>query len=236
MKKYNIIYENPSIPDSEIEAHMDFKRTILKKNRYILKSHLRSYLKICIFPICIVSFVLTMYYWSNSASSSLIQKSLTVSATKVHPKTQTKKVQGPVSNPVTNEQKKHVNNKPALGNDQTKTKALSTTKAGSDITENFVEASPQGSYAELYEYFTNNLEYPEQAKKDSVTGTVLVEFIVNDKGTIDKIKIVKGLTAEMDEEAKRLITQMPRWNPASINGKYVSTKLTLPLSFSLENN
>lgn len=236
MKKYNIIYKNPLVHDSEIEKYMDFKSALLGKEKFILNASIHSYLKIGLLSLSVVTVVLTTYYLNNSSGSVPIQQTPPIVKEKPHPKSEARKVPDPISNPIIQTREETPDKNPSLDKDaNTREPAQKITKSPA-IVESFIEASPQAGYTSLYEYFSLNLKFPEKAKEDSVTGTVLVEFVVSEKGKIEKIKVIKGLSTELDIEAKRLISEMPDWKPASINGKCVSTKLTLPLSFSLEEN
>lgn len=98
---------------------------------------------------------------------------------------------------------------------------------------NFTEAEPAEGYPALYDYFKNALQYPAQARKDSITGSVLVGFAINKSGDAENISIVKGLREDLDKEAIRLIDEMPLWNPAQLNGKPITTRLVVPLNFQL---
>ena len=97
----------------------------------------------------------------------------------------------------------------------------------------FRKAEPVDGYPALYEYFRDALQYPELAKRDSVTGAVLVSFAINRSGEAEGIEVVKSLRADLDQEAIRLVEQMPRWKPALLNGKPITTRLALPLTFQL---
>ena len=97
----------------------------------------------------------------------------------------------------------------------------------------FRKAEPADGYPALYEYFRDALQYPELAKRDSVTGAVLVSFAINRSGEAEGIEVVKSLRADLDREAIRLVGQMPRWKPALLNGKPITTRLAMPLTFQL---
>lgn len=101
--------------------------------------------------------------------------------------------------------------------------------------ETFVEAVPAGGYPALYDYFAQQLQYPEAARRAEVAGTVLMEFTIDTLGQPANIRVVQGVRDDLDQEATRLIRQMPRWTPASVGTKPVATKHTMPLHFQLTN-
>ncbi|PSR52536.1 hypothetical protein AHMF7605_02840 [Adhaeribacter arboris] len=98
-----------------------------------------------------------------------------------------------------------------------------------------VEVVPQfpGGLEKMYSFLGKNMKYPEAAHKAKVEGTVVVQFVVTDEGAIKDVHILKGLTAETNAEALRVIKLMPNWTPGKQNGKPVNVQYTLPLQFSL---
>ena len=88
--------------------------------------------------------------------------------------------------------------------------------------------------AALYKYVNYNIRYPENARKAGISGTVLVNFVVEIDGGISNIQIKKSVDKDMDAEAKRLVQSMSgTWKAGKINGKDVRATYTLPLKFEL---
>ncbi|MEM6804639.1 MAG: energy transducer TonB [Bacteroidota bacterium] len=88
-------------------------------------------------------------------------------------------------------------------------------------------------------YLKDNLHYPEKAKDAKVEGTVLVQFVVNEDGTISAPLILKGIGFGCDQEAQRLLKESPKWNPGEINQsngtrEKVKTRVTTPVRFVLD--
>lgn len=86
----------------------------------------------------------------------------------------------------------------------------------------------------LMQYVASTLRYPAKARTAGIQGNVLVEFVVLPTGAIGSAKIKKGLDRDCDEEALRIVRQMPRWIPAKQNGKAVTSQFVLPIQFTLE--
>ncbi|MCK8492386.1 M56 family metallopeptidase [Spirosoma sp. RP8] len=101
-----------------------------------------------------------------------------------------------------------------------------------------VENSPEfpGGRNKLFEYLGQNLKYPESAQKAKAQGKVFVSFIVTKTGEITDVKLEKGIGHGADEEAMRVISQMPNWKPAMQSGKPVNVKFNLPINFQLEDS
>lgn len=92
---------------------------------------------------------------------------------------------------------------------------------------------PRGGMSSLMSYMGDNITYPEAAQKANVSGKVFVSFVVAKDGHIADVQILKGIGYGCDQEAVRVVRQMPRWTPGRQNGKPVNVKFNLPINFSL---
>lgn len=97
------------------------------------------------------------------------------------------------------------------------------------------KASFPGGNEALASYLQANVKYPESAVKNNEIGKVFVSFVVETDGSIQNVKVEKGVTNALDEEAMRVVRNMPKWTPAMKDGKEVRTALTLPIVFHLPN-
>jgi len=98
-----------------------------------------------------------------------------------------------------------------------------------------VEETPQfpGGQDALMQYLAKNISYPARAVEAAVSGIVYVTFVVNADGTLGNIRVLRGIGSGCDEEAVRVIKQMPRWIPGKQRGKPVKVQFNLPIKFSL---
>jgi len=94
---------------------------------------------------------------------------------------------------------------------------------------------PGGKEA-LVKFLCDRLVYPSSAVRTRVEGSVHIQFIVDANGKITDVTVVKGIDRLCDQEAIRLVSSMPDWIPAEINGKKSAVRFTLPIRFSLSNN
>lgn len=99
-----------------------------------------------------------------------------------------------------------------------------------------VEQQPEfaGGLEALTRYLTNNLKYPRQAAQAGISGRVYVGFVVNSDGSLTDVQVLKGIGFGCDEEARRVVQQMPRWKPGRQSGRPVRVRFTLPIAFTLE--
>jgi len=101
--------------------------------------------------------------------------------------------------------------------------------AGVDVVPSF----PGGEDAML-KYLLHYLHYPGLARENNVSGRVYVSFIIDEKGKVTEIKIVRGLGYGTEEEVARVIGMMPDWSPGKYQGRNVKTSFVMPVFFSLK--
>ena len=108
-------------------------------------------------------------------------------------------------------------------------------KNGGNVCFDELANSPSfpGGDAALSLWFDENLQYPPEAAKKGIQGTVVVSFTVEVDGAIKNVKVVRGKDPLLDKEAVRLMSIMPKWNPGKQNGEPVAVSYTLPIKFRL---
>lgn len=96
-----------------------------------------------------------------------------------------------------------------------------------------VPAFPGGNDA-LFAYLQKNIKYPPIARENGIEGKVFLSFVVDKSGQIRDIKVKRGIGGGCDEEAVRVVRNMPSWKPGKQNGKEVNVMFTLPIKFTLQ--
>lgn len=82
----------------------------------------------------------------------------------------------------------------------------------------------------VYQY----LKYPEVAVRNGVQGRVVVEFIIEKDGKVTNVRVVRGVSDELDAEAVKVISASPKWKPGRVKGEKVRIAISLPVEFKLE--
>lgn len=90
-----------------------------------------------------------------------------------------------------------------------------------------------GGNEKLMEYLNKNIVYPKNAVKQGKQGTVIVSFVVDKDGSITEVEVVRGIDPLLDNEAKRVVAGMPKWNPGKMKGNPVRVKYKIPAKFRL---
>lgn len=82
----------------------------------------------------------------------------------------------------------------------------------------------------VYQY----LKYPDSAVRNGIQGRVTVEFIVEKDGKVTNVRVVKGVSDELDAEAIKVVSASPKWKAGKVNGNKVRTSISIPVEFKLE--
>ena len=91
---------------------------------------------------------------------------------------------------------------------------------------------PGGTNA-LNTFIVSNLKYPVFAQEKGIQGRVVVKFIVEKDGSISNVEVIQSVDPDLDNEAMRVIKNMPKWNPAKQNGTEVRAYYYVPVTFRL---
>src|SRR5690554_7922259 len=86
----------------------------------------------------------------------------------------------------------------------------------------------------MKEFLMDNIEYPEISMELGDYGQVVLEFMLNKDDSLEQIKVLSGVSREIDKEAIRLISEMPNWIPAIHKGELVKARCKTPNNFILE--
>ncbi len=97
--------------------------------------------------------------------------------------------------------------------------------AGQDLTK--------CSHEKMFMFIQQNLVYPKEAKKNGVTGTALVQFVVGKNGQIRDANLLRDLPHGCGQAALDMVQSMPNWVPGKQDGKTVAVQYTLPIKFKL---
>lgn len=99
-----------------------------------------------------------------------------------------------------------------------------------------VEVMPEfpGGMAECLKFLGKNIKYPVQSQQAGVQGKVIVQFVVEKDGSVSNPKVVRSIDPDLDGEAVRVISIMPKWKPGMQKGQAVRVKYTVPVTFRLD--
>ncbi len=85
----------------------------------------------------------------------------------------------------------------------------------------------------LAEFISNQIRYPIEARQQGIEGRIICSFIVGIDGSVSNIEVIQGLHPQLDNEAVRILSLMPKWIPGENNGEKVNVKCLQPIDFSI---
>lgn len=99
-----------------------------------------------------------------------------------------------------------------------------------------VNKGPQfpGGDEALMNYIGKKLKYPIIELENGHQGKVTVRFVIDSNGKINDPIVAKSVSPLLDKEALRIISEMPDWIPAEINGIKTKVEYSLPINFRIE--
>jgi periplasmic protein TonB len=110
-----------------------------------------------------------------------------------------------------------------------------TAKEDTNVVYQFVDEPAEfpGGMKAMKKYLKNKLVRPESVVNGKIAGFCFLQFTVERDGSSTNLRIVRGVTdcPECDEEALRVIQNMPKWKPAKTNGEIVRYLYNLPIAF-----
>ena len=83
----------------------------------------------------------------------------------------------------------------------------------------------------LMEWISQHIIYPPGCY--DIQGRVIIRFMIKADGSVGEAEIIRGVYPELDKEALRVVKSLPKFNPATLNGKAVEYWFTLPITFKL---
>ena len=86
----------------------------------------------------------------------------------------------------------------------------------------------------MNQWIGENVVYPEDAKKEGIEGRVYISFIVEKDGSITHVMVARSVHPLLDEEGVRVMSMMPKWSPALLEGKPVRFMMTYPITFKMQ--
>ena len=114
-------------------------------------------------------------------------------------------------------------------------------KDGAPVIIPYYDCSTKPSFLNSYDpkvfleqWVYRYLKYPQAAVDNGIQGRVLVGFVIDEKGKITDVQVLRGVDPLLDEEAVRVVSASPSWKPGTLNGKKVKASMSLYVEFRLE--
>lgn len=82
-------------------------------------------------------------------------------------------------------------------------------------------------------YLSKNLKYPRPATRKGIQGNVYLSFIIDEDGNISGVGVTRGIGGGCDEEAKRVLSNSPKWTPMLMRGQKAKSRVHIQINFRL---
>ena len=98
-----------------------------------------------------------------------------------------------------------------------------------------VEEMPEfhGGEQKLQEFLRENIVYPKLAIDIGLSGRVIIGFVIEPDGSLSNIRVARGISPLLDDEAMRVVQMMPKWKPGKQRQKAVKVSYNIPIDFKL---
>ena len=74
--------------------------------------------------------------------------------------------------------------------------------------------------------------YPEPARRARVQGSVILEAIINERGDVTSVRVIRGLPMGLEQSAIQAVTQW-KFQPATLDGRPVAVYFNLTVQFEV---
>lgn len=99
-----------------------------------------------------------------------------------------------------------------------------------------VEQKPKfnkGDANDFSRWVNQRLKYPEICVETGVQGKVILSFVVGADGSVSNVKVLRSVDRALDQEAIRVVSSSPKWEPGMQRDRAVPVTYTFPVVFQL---
>ncbi|MGB0864579.1 MAG: TonB family protein, partial [Saprospiraceae bacterium] len=97
------------------------------------------------------------------------------------------------------------------------------------------------SNGQILKYIYKSIKYPKVAKENNLEGLVVVTFIIDKKGKIGKIKLLRDIGGQCGAETMRVVKKLAndasmKWKAGVHKGEKVNVRINVPIRFKLSKD
>jgi len=90
-----------------------------------------------------------------------------------------------------------------------------------------------GGMDELRKFLAQNIKYPAFEREKSIQAKVFIQFIIDKNGEVTQVSVKRWGHPGLDQEAVRVVSNMPKWKPGIVRGIPVRYRYVLPINFKI---
>ena len=237
-QKIKIMKQHQQPSDEEIQSYMNFDRLLDSRKVALTSTRTISVLKWSLPALTITTLIVWFFLAKDNQPARLVEESKKQSGTsdpieQTPPSVISDSSKGGRREGSTSVEDEH-KQAAKISKPSSETPVIKEGPEPTQMKPEYVQAEPVKGYSDLYDFFSTNLEYPSDGLKDSVQGVQTISFVINTAGKPEQIQVVNSLGEPFDKESRRLIENMPAWKPATLNGKPVESKISIPITFQIQ--
>ena len=96
------------------------------------------------------------------------------------------------------------------------------------------KAHPKDGLKSFYNDLAKNIDYPKISRLLGIEKKITIQFVVDEEGNLTDFVPLNDKSFNFEKKTIKRLEKMPRWIPATLNGKNVKTKFSIPLTFKME--
>ena len=85
----------------------------------------------------------------------------------------------------------------------------------------------------IYSFIGQNTVIPKKAIKEKISGTVILKYVVDQKGYLTDIEVIQSVSKLLDKTSIKVMKKMKRWIPGKIDGKNIKIVYRQPFNYRL---
>ena len=111
--------------------------------------------------------------------------------------------------------------------------ATQSSQTSDNYSAQTINSSFKGGETAMKRFIASTMRYPVRAAENGIQGTVSVVFTVEVDGSLSNIRLKRPVARYLNEEALRIVSKMPKWQPAQSGGTKVRSEQTVDIIFRL---
>ena len=118
---------------------------------------------------------------------------------------------------------------------ETKEKETTVQEPDENFIHQIVEKDPEfpGGVEALLKWIKDHLKFPETAIQNGKQGRIYCQFVIEKDGSVSNVEVTRGISPDLDAEAIRVLSTLPKFKPGTHEGQTVRVKYLVPVRFDL---
>ena len=81
----------------------------------------------------------------------------------------------------------------------------------------------------MFKFILDRLIIGQGDLGESIQTKIFISFTITEKGELEDIKVMKGISEKVDYKVVKIFNEMPNWIPAYLYGKPTRMRYSMPI-------